>query len=333
MLLNHYHVLAASATSSGHCGVQPWVARNLTTDQGDLQVRPANLRVLHQSPRRRLVRFSVDGLRILFIVGHVPVAPDESAARSWWAETARLIPSSLANWPCVLLVDANSRIGSMTSSAIGDHQPSEENTYEEIMHQWLIDNAMFAPQTMHQHHSGSATTFTHSRGNEGRIDFILLREDLRHDDLHTFVMDVDLALHRPDHLAVAVDLPILWLRQCHLDLAWHLGQYRRLCVQVSCQVRADDAQYFAAFAQRHSDEAFTLWKSLQPLLPKQIAKRKNNLRCIGPATRDIAVHFDGLEAGALTSHSTLLDELPPGAATTFGRSSFIGEVGGSAFTP
>ena len=66
------------------------------------------------------------------------------------------------------------------------------------MHQWLIDHLLFAPQTiMQMHRQGPAATFIHSRGNEGRIDFSLLSEDLRSDGLRTYVTDIDLALHRP----------------------------------------------------------------------------------------------------------------------------------------
>ena len=46
----------------------------------------------------------------------------------------------------------------------------------------------------------------------------------------------------------------------------------------------------------------TLWKSLKPLLPRQVAKRRNNIRCVGPATCDIVSHFDALEAGEVIFH-------------------------------
>ena len=83
-----------------------------------------------------------------------------------------------------------------------------ENAHGEMMHQWLVDNQMFAPQTMEEHHIGDASTFAHATGTEGRIDFVLIDECLRHPALRTFVMDIDLTLHRPDHYVVAADVPI-----------------------------------------------------------------------------------------------------------------------------
>ena len=72
-------------------------------------------------------------------------------------------------------------------------------------------------------------------------------------------------------------------------------------------VRADDADYFATFAARHSDETFpTLWKSLRPILPRQVAKRRNNIRCQGPAPADIVAHLDQLEAGTSVPYPELL---------------------------
>lgn len=100
-----------------------------------------------------------------------------------------------------------------------------------------------------------------------------------------------------------------WLRSCHCSLAWHLFHHRRLGYLVSAQVREDDAQFYQALADRHSDESLpTLWKSLKPLLPRQAAKRRNNIRCVGPATSDIVSHFDELEAGEVVSYSQLLSD-------------------------
>lgn len=74
---------------------------------------------------------------------------------------------------------------------------------------------MFAPQTMAEHHEGDAATFAHATGAAGRIDFILLDECFRHPDLRTSVLDIDLAVQRPDHHAVAADVPMHFWRCSH----------------------------------------------------------------------------------------------------------------------
>ena len=209
----HYHILAAPALANGHGGLQLWVAKCIVIDNVHLQIRTSHLRVLHQSARRLLVRLSVDGLRLLLIVGHVPCVPDIHAAQKWWHQVLQDLPATYRNWPRVMLVDANARVGSLVSTAIGPHQASEESEHGALMHQWMIDHGMFAPQTIDCHHSGPASTFAHAKGHEGRIDYVLVDEALRHPDLCTFVTDIDLATQRPDHYAVAADIPMtLWYR-------------------------------------------------------------------------------------------------------------------------
>ena len=338
-----------------------------------LSVKSSQLRILHQSARRLVVRVSIDGLRLLIIVGHVPCMPDVQAASSWWQQVLRDVSSAYNTWPKIMLVDANACLGSLVSDAVGSHQASEENAHGALLHQWLVDHQMFAPQTMYEHHVGEAPTFTHAKGPERRIDYVLVDTCLRHPDLRSFGLDIDLAVQRPDHFAVAVDLPMhiwqrdrsspsssctqstapahspvvpwavdvhshaavlhTWLQSCqprrpkflrkrhlqdstwhliqykayhwkrcrqirttlrlaslravfhgwrhcscpdnvlpdfsswlarsHLDLAWHMLRFLRLCPQVAHAVRHDDVLYFEAFANHHNDEALpSLWKSL-----------------------------------------------------------------------
>ena len=102
------------------------------------------------------------------------------------------------------------------------------------------------------------------------------------------------------------------MKFAHFDLAWHLVHHLRLFPAVASHVREDDAEFYRAFAQRHSDEALpNLWKTLKPLLPRASAKRRNNLRCVGPATQDIVQHFDQLEAGEAVPYPGLLQQCHP----------------------
>lgn len=112
-----------------------------------------------------------------------------------------------------MLVDANARVGSLVSTAVDSHQASPENFHGELMHQWLVNHGMFAPQTMAQYHDGGAATFAHARGHEGRIDYVLLDDSLHHPSLRSFVMDIDLATQRPDQIAVAADVPFTFWSQ------------------------------------------------------------------------------------------------------------------------
>ena len=146
----HYHIVAAPALQDGHCGSQLWVAKCISQGTQHLQIRTSHIRV----------------------VGHVPCMPDEHAAQQWWHQTLQDLPWAYRHWPRVMLVDANARLGSLTSDAVGAHQPSDEHAHGEMMHQWLTDNLMLAPQTMEEFHQGPPSTFAHAKGPEGRIAFV-----------------------------------------------------------------------------------------------------------------------------------------------------------------
>eukprot|EP00435_Cladocopium_sp_Y103_P057853 s641_g20.t1 len=100
-----------------------------------------------------------------------------------------------------------------------------------------------------------------------------------------------------------------WLKLADHEAALHLHKYLNIRDLVLRAVRDDDRTFFQQFADRHSDESFpNLWKSLRCLLPKASSQRRNNLRCIGPASSDIVLHFNDLEAGEHVGYGALLDQ-------------------------
>eukprot|EP00435_Cladocopium_sp_Y103_P055128 s641_g18.t1 len=204
-----YHVLAAPATRQGHCGVQLWVTKSIQIEKETLHIKAVHLRILSHDARHMIVRVAPPGLRLIVLVGHAPCDGGRSDAIDWWNKFGSNIPSSYSTWPRVCLIDANSRIGSLSSDAVGSHQAEDENEAGALMHQWLIDQSMFAPQTMSEFHEGPGATFVHSRGNEGRIDFVLVDQCLRHKDIRTSVSDIDLSLKKADHMPVIASIPVV----------------------------------------------------------------------------------------------------------------------------
>ena len=104
-----------------------------------------------------------------------------------------------------------------------------------------------------------------------------------------------------------------WLQLCDRQFAVHQSRHQVLCHEVALQVKADDAAFYAAFAAKHggiaADEGLTgLWRSLRPILPRQLAKRKNNSRCRGPDVHELADHYCRLECGLPTTYPSLLEQ-------------------------
>jgi exonuclease III len=203
-----YHILASPATSKGVGGVQLWVKRKWKTSRGDISISTADLRILVADSQYMLVKLSHDELRLLFLVAHAPKGPAFEAATAYWDQLSHAIPASMRSWPLIGLLDANARVGSMTSHAIGSHGQDHENIAGECFHQWLHDQSLFLPQMFAEYHHGDHDTWTHSSGTTARLDYIAVDQSLRHDKIPTCIANVDLALHHADHCSVQASIPI-----------------------------------------------------------------------------------------------------------------------------
>eukprot|EP00435_Cladocopium_sp_Y103_P028906 s1595_g7.t1 len=203
-----FHVLSAPATDKGVGGVQLWVKRKWMTSAGPVIITPHHLRIVHSTSQTMAVQLSHHDLHLLFLVGHAPSCPSDADAIGFWNLMTESIPSSSRSWPTIALLDANARVGSCTSSAIGPFGAEDENTAGEHFHQWLHDPALFLPQTFAEYHHGDHATWTHSSGTVARLDYIAIDHSLQHPSVCTQIANVDLTLRKEDHSSVQIDIPI-----------------------------------------------------------------------------------------------------------------------------
>eukprot|EP00435_Cladocopium_sp_Y103_P009387 s2455_g2.t1 len=208
-LLDPFHVLSAPATAAGQGGVQLWLRRKIQGPDGDIDVDVHDLRILHATSRRLIVRWAHPGIRLIIMVLHAPSDDDEEVLQSFWDATSKALPSSYHTWATLVLVDANSRVGTVTSTAIQAHQADDENLKGAMFHAWLLHHDLFLPQTFDEHHFGPGSTWTHPKGAVARLDFIALSSNLRHPSVRTWVADdVDLVIHRQDHACVCAEVSL-----------------------------------------------------------------------------------------------------------------------------
>ena len=155
-----------------------------------------------------VVKLAHDELRLIFLLGHAPNCSTFEAATAYWTQLSHAIPTALRSWPLIGFVDANARVGSVVSEAIGHFGQETENLSGECFHQWLHDQSLFLPQTFEHHHQGEHDTWTHSTGTTARIDYIAVDQALRQDGIRTSIAPVDLTLHQADHCSVQARIPI-----------------------------------------------------------------------------------------------------------------------------
>ena len=121
-------------------------------------------------------------------------------------------------------MDANSRLGSTTSAAIGPHQADDENVKGGFLHNWLLQHDLFLPQTFDTCHDGDGATWTHPAGTTARLDFVAVPSNIDVQQVRTWIHpDIDLTLHRPDHACVCADVRLT----CHVADRRPRGE--RLC--------------------------------------------------------------------------------------------------------
>ena len=230
-----FHVLSGPATKRGHGGIQFWIQKQISTNSGTIEVEVSDLRILHATSQRLVIRWAYPGCKIIFVVVHAPTDDDEEVLQAFWEATTDAIPVAYRHWKTIVLADANSRIGSVISSAVGSHHADEENVKGACFHGWLLNHNLFVPQTFAACHEGSSHTWTHPKGTTARIDFIAISNDVKTEDVSTWTSSqVDLALHRDDHECVCAAVQISYYPadrrprdkrvrhapECQLDIMW-----------------------------------------------------------------------------------------------------------------
>ena len=102
-----------------------------------------------------------------------------------------------------------------------------------------------------------------------------------------------------------------WRCLARRQLTLHQLGHEVLCPKIVQAVRSDDARYYTDLAARTgeiaADEGLTgLWKQIKFILPRQQAKRRSSLRCIGPECDEEAAHYCALEGGEPQDYPRLL---------------------------
>ena len=198
-----FHILSASANSKGHFGVQLWIRSTIQGPHGVMTIAPQHLRIVAHDPRFLIVQFHHGDMQVLFIVAHAPCEDTSDATDRFWQMVNHYIPSHCHGWTTVALVDANARLGNLTSSHVGDHQADVQNHNGQVLHNWLSHNDLYLPQTFETCHRGSASIWTHPKGTSARLDFIALSKDIDRMSTTSWIDDrIDLSIVRADHLCV-----------------------------------------------------------------------------------------------------------------------------------
>ena len=100
-------------------GTQLWLSRVFKVSrEGVRSVSQMDPGSFIQPSQSLCVAFSAPWLRLMIVVGHAPLGGDETS-ETFWRTLAHHIPQSHRLWPTIFLLDANARVGSIQSEAVG----------------------------------------------------------------------------------------------------------------------------------------------------------------------------------------------------------------------
>ena len=165
----------ASGANDGQGGCELWIRQSLIQD-------PTAAIVCHADSRLLIIRFPLGSGFALIVVAHAPTSGRPLEDRqSWWAATrAAIAQATRPGDSVVTLIDANARVGSITSDFVGEFAAAAETENGSELHHYLAETSTMLPATFELFTNGSvadAGTWRSHTGDWRRIDFVALPMD------------------------------------------------------------------------------------------------------------------------------------------------------------
>eukprot|EP00438_Fugacium_kawagutii_P011894 Skav219175 [mRNA] locus=scaffold648:409701:433350:- [translate_table: standard] len=177
-----------------------------------LYFRQKQCSVLFATHRTLIVHFQPDEFECLLASAHAPHEfADESLRFQFWTELRSRLSTKRA-LPVILGIDANSRLGSEPSAAVGPWSPDPESPNGFLFRQFLEDVGLFLPTTFPstRWHSDQGSGTWLSPNGWKRIDFVALPMEWRAASCVADLRVLDVAAEHDDHvsLTLTVDLDL-----------------------------------------------------------------------------------------------------------------------------
>ena len=174
---DRYLLFQSQATERGQAGILIGIAKKVAfahSALGDpLYFKDEDFSVMHQDPRRLLLRIKRHEFQCLLLACHAPhTGQPNDEIQSWWDDTMALIPLRYQHWDLLCLTDANARIGGEPNDSIGTCGAEGPDDKAEAFTNFITDLNLYIPSTFHRIHQGPTTTWAHTSGARRRIDYI-----------------------------------------------------------------------------------------------------------------------------------------------------------------
>ena len=199
----------SQASSQGHFGMM--IGLSLDEPFAHVEGKPLFFKdewvsIVVSDPRRLILRIMAPGLHCLVANLHAPHSGQtDSEIAEWWETCSSSIPSQFRDWPCILLTDANALVGHDISHLIGPLDGSDGGSKADAFIEFVHRHQILLPATFEHYHSGPSPTWTHSSGQQRRIDYVGLPAQWTLDECAAWTLPhFGSALLHDDHIPVIV---------------------------------------------------------------------------------------------------------------------------------
>ena len=250
-------MLNAAADGSGSYGCSLWL--NLSQSFARVGGRQRfvsrdQVVVTGFSPRHLQVQICTPWCQLTILVAHGPHAgcSDCSHVEAFWRDRAQALHRRPEGSELLLLVDANGRVGTVATSAVGPHAAEAENPVGAIFHEFLLQVECCLPSTYPDFHLGSSWTWATSDtqpDTRRRIDFVGAPTSWKQFALSSWVWEqIETMQLRVDHRPVC--LQARFGRRAPAATYYHA--HRRPCRPVSRPDATQARQFISTLASQAS---------------------------------------------------------------------------------
>lgn len=202
----HYFVFGGAASQSGHYGTQLWFSKSHALDVDNrCFFERSHFKILCQGERILSIRVWAPFFRAVVVCAHAPHTQHaEEDRKMWWENLKNSTPHKYKDWPHVLLIDANARVGEFPNQHVGDHQGDLQDSNGDYLTEYLMEYNLWLPSTFDTVHEGAGGTWHHhNKDTWCRGDYVALPMQWQLEFCHSAVRpDIDITLTKQDHQVV-----------------------------------------------------------------------------------------------------------------------------------
>ena len=201
------YYICCAAGSKGCAGVELWFHRTIPwgTRQGELvYFQPSAATIVVANSRLLVVRCVERDIRLVFVVAYAPHECRPACEKEqFWADVSRVLqPLSCAGFSIIFCSDANARLGSVGSAAVGDYAADEQNGNGQFLHSFATKHGLVIPSTFgdFQVCPGAPSGTWFCFGEWRRIDYLAVSSHMVNAATYAFVdVDFDMLQTHHDH--------------------------------------------------------------------------------------------------------------------------------------